>query len=77
MMSLVKVNMTLSDRDAENAHRIMDLLHLNSKANAVSHALTITAKILDIEKRGGEILVRDRDGSMERIVVNYKSDYHE
>ena len=65
----VKVTMNLTERDVENTEKLTDMLHSRSKAATVSTALSVTATIAEIRAKGGDLMVRNSDGSMERLII--------
>ena len=66
---LKKVTMNLTDRDIEITDKLTKRLHSRSKASTVSSALAITDALADLVDNGGTLLVRGRDGSMERLII--------
>jgi len=67
MSNTVKVTMNLTTHDVENAKKIRESLHTRSNAIAVSDALSVTATLIDLYK-DNEILVRNKNGDLERLV---------
>ncbi len=65
----VKVTMNLTERDVENTEKLTTLLHSRSKAATVSTALSVTATIADIIEKGGSVMIRNKDGSMDRLII--------
>jgi hypothetical protein len=61
--------MLLSDTDALNAERIEKSTAARSKAHGLSIALTLTRYIIDQIMKGNELLVRTKDGKLERVVM--------
>jgi hypothetical protein len=66
---MVKVTMGLTDQDTENAARIQDFTQAKSRAYAVSIALSMTAFLVDNIMDGAEILLRNRDNSLSKVVM--------
>jgi hypothetical protein len=64
-----KVTMSLTDRDAQNTDLIREATLARSNAGAVSIALSLTSFIVSRMQEGGELLLRGRDGEVERIVM--------
>ena len=69
-----KVTMNLTERDAENTDLIRHLTHARSNASAVSIALSLTRFIVDQMRDGSEVLLRNRAGDIERIVMSELTD---
>ena len=61
--------MNLTEHDIETTEKLTHKLNSRSKASAVSSALSIADTLTDLLKDGGTLLKRDRDGSMERIII--------
>ena len=68
-MKMTKVTMNLTDRDVENTETLSRRLHSRSKASAVSSALAIAEGITRSIERGEEVLIRTKDGSLERVFI--------
>ena len=68
-MKLTKVTMNLTDRDVANTEILTRRLHSRSKASAVSSALAIAEGITRSIERGEEVLIRTKDGSLERVFI--------
>lgn len=64
-----KVTMNLSQRDVDNTAVVRDKFHSRSNAAAVSIALGVTKTIAEIVDDGGEILVRNKGGQIERVII--------
>ncbi len=65
----VKVTMNLSQRDVDNTAAVREKFQSRSNAAAVSVALGVTKTLADIVDNGGEILVRNKDGQVERVII--------
>ena len=65
----VKVTMNLTSKDVDNTDKIRKMFHARSNAAAVSDALSVTATLADMLKEGNEILVRNKKGDLEKIVI--------
>ncbi|MFT8784745.1 hypothetical protein [Gluconobacter oxydans] len=65
----VKVTMNLTQRDVRNTEEISDMMHSRSKAQVVSTALSVTKLIAEKMSAGNEVLIRKKDGSLERIII--------
>ncbi len=65
----IKVTMNLTERDVQNTDQLTGVLHSRSKAATVSTALSVTATIAEILAKGGDLMVRNSDGSMERLLI--------
>ena len=68
-MKMTKVTMNLTNRDIENTKTLTRRLHARSKASAVSSALAIAEGITRSIERGEEVLIRTKDGSLERVLI--------
>ena len=66
---LRKVTMNLTDRDIEITEELTKKLNSRSKASTVSSALAITNELTKLLGDGSALLRRNRDGSMERIII--------
>jgi hypothetical protein len=64
-----KVTMLLTERDAENAENIQVVTQARSKAHALSIALSLTRFVINKLLGGAELVVREHDGHLERIVM--------
>lgn len=69
MTQLTKVTMNLTDRDVKNAEKLSEQFHTRSKAEAVSAALTITSSLSDLLQGGKELIIRNKDGDLEKIII--------
>lgn len=67
--SLHKVTMNLTPIDVSNAEKLRNRLHARSNAQVVSTAISITAAISDIVQEGGTLMVRDKNGELQRVVI--------
>ena len=65
----VKVTMNLTERDVRNTEKLTKALHSRSKAATVSTALSVTTTIAEILAKGGDLMVRNSDGSIERLII--------
>lgn len=68
-MKMTKVTMNLTERDIKNTETLSQRLHSRSKASAVSSALAIAEGITRSIERGEEVLIRTKDGTMERVFI--------
>lgn len=66
---ITKVSMGLTQQDIETADYLRERLVARSKAATVSEALEITRALSDIIDTGGDLLIKRKDGSIERIVI--------
>jgi uncharacterized protein (UPF0303 family) len=67
---LVRVGMTLTDRDFANAETIRVRFGLRSRAQAVSVAQSLSVSILDMVADGGEFFIREKGSCMvQRVVI--------
>lgn len=68
-MKMRKVTMNLTERDIENTEALSRRLQSRSKASAVSSALAIAEGITRSIERGEEVLIRTKDGTLERVFI--------
>ncbi|ANY85534.1 hypothetical protein BB934_45790 (plasmid) [Microvirga ossetica] len=61
--------MLLSDTDARNASQIKESTDARSKAHALSIALALTRFVVEQIMKGNELLVRNKDGKLERVIM--------
>lgn len=66
---LHKVAMNLTAKDIENKDKVRDCFNTRTDAGAVSAALSVTASLSEILQKGGELLVRTKDGELEKIII--------
>lgn len=66
---LHRVTMNLTQRDVKNTTKVRTALHTRSNAQAVSSALSLAASVTELLQDGGELLVRDKDGQMQRVII--------
>lgn len=69
MSHLIKVTMNLTERDVRNTERLTEQLHTRSKAETVSAALSITSSLSDMLQGDKELIIRDRKGNIEKIII--------
>jgi len=69
-MTDTKVTMILNEQDEANALNIKTTLYLHSNAAAVSNALAVTVKLIDIVESGKEILVKNKNGELEKLIFS-------
>jgi hypothetical protein len=67
--SLHKVTMNLTPIDVSNTEKLRNRLHARSNAQVVSTAISITTAIADIVQEGGTLMVRDKNGELQRVVI--------
>lgn len=65
----VKVTMNLSDKDVANTAELQALTGSRSKAQAVSTALSVTKILAQRMSKGGEVLIRGKDGKLETLII--------
>ena len=65
-----KVTMNLTDRDVENAKFLREKLKTRSEAQVVSISLSLTRFIVSEVRKGGQLLMRDPSGRLDRIVMH-------
>lgn len=68
-MNFTKVTMNLTDRDVRNTEKLTERLHTRSKAEAVSAALTIISSLSDMLEGNKELIIRDKKGNLEKIMI--------
>lgn len=68
-MKMTKVTMNLTERDIKNTQNLTRRLQSRSKASAVSSALAIADGITRSIERGEEVLIRTKDGTLERVFI--------
>ena len=64
-----RVIMNLTDRDIEITDKLTKKLRLRNNASTVSSALAIVYELTEMAEGGGTLLMRGRDGSMERLII--------
>ena len=69
MNAIKKVTMGLTERDNENVEFVAKELHSRSKASAVSSSLSLARALLEAEDRGGKILIENKDGTFQELVM--------
>lgn len=68
-MAATKVTMLLTEQDVENTNRITQSIRARTKAQAVSVALSLARFIIEQRMKGAQILLKQPDGTTERIVM--------
>ena len=68
-MTLKKITMNLTPRDVENADTLTRRLHCRNKASTVSAALAITEDITRRIQDGGQLMIKEKDGSVETLII--------
>lgn len=74
MSTLTKVSMNLTERDIKNTESVRQLFHVRTNADAVSAALGITCSLGEMLKSGKELLIRNKNGEIEKILIPGLSD---
>ena len=69
MAALTKISMNLTDRDIKNTEIVRQLFHTRTNADAVSVALSITGSLGEMVKNGYELLIRNKKGDIEKILI--------
>jgi hypothetical protein len=69
MSALTKVSMNLTERDIKNTENVRKLFHVRTNADAVSAALGITRSLGEMLKNGKELLIRNKKGELEKILI--------
>ena len=65
-----KVTMNLTENDMRNTKILVERLHAQNKASAVSGALAIAEGLTRKIEGGGELIVRRRNGADETVIPN-------
>lgn len=68
-METKKVTMGLTKKDIANTEMLVERMHARNKATVVSNALALTALLTERTAQGDELLLRKKDGTMERILM--------
>ena len=68
-MALKKVTMALTERDIRNTETLVERLHARNKASAVSSALAIAEGLTREVEKGGELMIRKSDGTVDNVVI--------
>lgn len=66
--------MNLTDRDIRNNESVRQLFHVRTNADAVSAALGITRSLGEMVKDGQELLLRNKNGEIQKILIPGLSD---
>ena len=74
MTALTKISMNLTDRDIKNTEKVRQLFHVRTNADAVSASLGITRSLGEMVKDGKELLIRSKNGEVEKILIPGLSD---
>jgi hypothetical protein len=69
MSQLKKVSMNLTERDVKNTEKVSQLFHTRTNADAVSAALGITRSLGEMIKDGKELLIRNKKGEIEKVLI--------
>jgi hypothetical protein len=64
-----RVTLNLTDQDLANVERIVSLPGVRNRTHAMSVALALTAYLASVVQRGGELLTRKKDGTVEKVVL--------
>ncbi len=67
--ALQRVAMNLTKRDIENTDKVRTALHARNNAQAVSSALALVVSMTDLLEDGGVLMVRDKNGELQRVVI--------
>ncbi len=68
-METKKVTMGLTKQDIENTEMLLGRTNARNKASVVSNALALTALLTERTTEGDELLLRKKDGTLERIII--------
>ena len=68
-MSLKRVTMKLTENDIRNTESLQRRLHTRNKASAVSGALAIAEALTRRIEDGGELIIRQRNGVSETMII--------
>lgn len=66
---LKKVTMNLTESDVANTAFIREVMNTRNNAQAVSCALSFTSELTKLVKDGDELMVRRKNGTMERVLI--------
>lgn len=66
---LQRVTMNLTQRDVSNTVKLKNKLQARSNAQAVSSALSIASSVAELLTDGGELLVKDKSGQIQRVII--------
>ena len=69
MSALTKISMNLTERDIKNTEIVRQLFHVRTNADAVSAALGITRSLGEMIKSGKELLIRNKNGELAKILI--------
>jgi len=69
MPTLTKVSMNLTERDIKNTESVRHLFHVRTNADAVSAALGITRSLGEMVKSGSELLIKNKNGEIQKILI--------
>ena len=69
MLRMQKVTMNLTEHDVRNAGRLKLKLNLDNNAEAVSAALSITSLLSDLLNNDKELIVRNKNGDIEKVII--------
>ena len=61
--------MKLTDVDILNTEKLSEKLNTRTKAEAVSAALTIASSLSDLLEGEKELVIRDKKGEIEKVVI--------
>jgi len=67
--AFTKVSMNLTERDIKNTENVRNLFHVRTNADAVSAALGITRSLGEMIKNGKELLIRDKNGEISKVLI--------
>jgi len=67
--TLQRVAMTLTARDIRNTEKLKRTFDARSNAQAVSTALALAVSVSDLMSEGNELLLRDKDGTLQKVVI--------
>ena len=68
-METKKVTMGLTKQDIANTEMLLERMYARNKASVVSNALALTALLTERTAEGDELLLRKKDGTLERIII--------
>ena len=66
---LQRVAMNLTPRDIRNTEKLRRALDARSNAQAISTALALAASVSDLISEGNELLLKNKDGSIQRVLI--------
>jgi len=69
MTKLIKVMMSLTEKDVQNTDYLRERLHSENNAEVVSAALSIISSLADLIGKGDEVFIRNKNGETEKLFI--------